>query len=72
MTINQQIHLVSRPTGEASVGDGFYIAQLANLVCLPSFGNGLIDAFAGFPGPLRFEARFEKSLNDSTKAVSGL
>ena len=45
-------------TGEASVGDGFYIAQLANLVCLPSFGNGLIDAFAGFPGPLRFEARF--------------
>lgn len=44
--------------GEAAVGDGFLISQLANLTCLPSFGNPGIDMFGGFPGPVLFEARF--------------
>lgn len=43
--------------GSAEVRDGFYIAQLANLLCLPSFG-GLLDPVSGFPGPLYFQARF--------------
>jgi hypothetical protein len=45
-------------TGEAAVRDGFLITQLANLTCLPSFGNAGIDQFGGFPGPVLFEARF--------------
>ncbi len=45
-------------TGEASVGDGFFLTQLANLTCMPSLGNALIDAIGGYPGPLLFEARF--------------
>jgi len=45
-------------TGEAVVGDGFYITQLADLTCLPSFGNPLLDAIGGFPGPFLFESRF--------------
>lgn len=47
--------------GAAEVHDGFYIAQVANLECLPSFGSPLIDGAAGFPGPLLFQARFRVS-----------
>lgn len=43
--------------GSTEVRDGFYVAQLANLLCLPSFG-GLLDPVSGFPGPLYFQARF--------------
>jgi hypothetical protein len=49
--------------GVAEVNQGFYIAQLANLVCMPELdGNGTglgMDAIAGFPGPMLFEARFK-------------
>jgi hypothetical protein len=45
-------------SGEAGVGDGFLVTQLANLTCLPSFGDPGIDSFTGFPGPVLFEARF--------------
>lgn len=50
-------------TGSAEVGDGFYITQLANLVCLPSFNTGVglsafVDAIGGFPGPFLFQSRF--------------
>jgi hypothetical protein len=49
--------------GEAQVGDGFYVIQLANLVCMPAFSDGtslgnLYDAIGGFPGPFLYEARF--------------
>jgi hypothetical protein len=44
--------------GAAEVGDGFYISQLANLVCLPSFKNAVIDQAGGFPGPFLFQSRF--------------
>ena len=50
-------------TGAAEVHDGFYITQLANLICLPSFNSGsfvgaAVDKLGGFPGPFRFQARF--------------
>jgi hypothetical protein len=50
-------------TGTAEVHDGFYIAQLANLVCMPSFNTGVglsafVDAIGGFPGPFLFQSRF--------------
>jgi hypothetical protein len=50
-------------TGFAEVHDEFYIAQLANLVCMRSFYDGtdfsaVVDRFAGFPGPFLFQARF--------------
>jgi hypothetical protein len=49
--------------GAAEMSQGFFIAQLANLVCMPeldgvSTGFGM-DAIAGFPGPMLFEARFK-------------
>jgi len=45
--------------GSTEVGtNGSYTAQLANLLCLPSFG-GLLDPVSGFPGPLYFQARFK-------------
>jgi hypothetical protein len=45
--------------GTAEVREGFYIAQLANLLCMPSFdANGIVDLIGGFPGMLYFEARF--------------
>ncbi|HTR52030.1 MAG TPA: hypothetical protein VMJ10_15060 [Kofleriaceae bacterium] len=57
-------------TGAAEVhnvpGGTYYISQIADLVCMPSFtgttgtGTGaLIDSVAGFPGPMLFEARFQ-------------
>jgi hypothetical protein len=46
-------------TGTAEVNEGSYIIQIANLVCLPSFGVPLIDNATGLPGPLLFEARFD-------------
>jgi hypothetical protein len=50
-------------TGVAQVKDGFYIAQFANLICMPSFnvGNFLsaaVDTLGGFPGPFLFQSRF--------------
>jgi hypothetical protein len=50
-------------TGLAQVGDGFYITQLANLVCMPSFNVGTflsaaVDQLGGFPGPFLFQSRF--------------
>ena len=45
-------------TGVAEVHPGYYISQLANLLCMPATGNSGIDGFAGFPGPLLFDARF--------------
>jgi hypothetical protein len=50
-------------TGFAEVHDGFYITQLANLVCMPSFSTGggvsaLVDVIGGFPGPFLFQSRF--------------
>jgi hypothetical protein len=50
-------------TGLAEVHDGFYIAQLANLICMPSFNVGtpisaIVDQLGGFPGPFLFQARF--------------
>ena len=44
--------------GTAEVREGFYIAQLANLLCMPSFDGGLVDMIGGFPGMVYFEARF--------------
>jgi hypothetical protein len=49
--------------GEAQVGDGFYVIQLANIVCMPAFSDGsplgnLLDGASGFPGPFLYEARF--------------
>src|SRR5262249_31707136 len=42
-------------TGLAEVHDGFYVSQLANLICMPSFNvDGLsaaVDQIGGFPGP---------------------
>lgn len=48
-------------TGIAEVHDGFFISQLANLVCLPAFDGGFLDSVAGFPGPFLFESRFRVS-----------
>ncbi len=48
-------------TGAAEVHDGYYISQLANLICMPPFGDALIDGVAGFPGPLFFQSRFRIS-----------
>lgn len=48
-------------TGVAEKHDGFYISQVANLECMPSFGSAAIDGVAGFPGPLLFQARFRVS-----------
>jgi hypothetical protein len=50
-------------TGLAEVHDGFYISQLANLICMPSFNTGsgfgpAVDSSGGFPGPFLFESRF--------------
>jgi len=45
--------------GAAEVNQGFYITQLANLVCMPQLDHGFLDAVAGFPGPFLFEARFK-------------
>lgn len=50
-------------TGFAEVHDEFYIAQLANLICMRPFYDGtdlsaVVDRFAGFPGPFLFQARF--------------
>jgi hypothetical protein len=49
--------------GAAEMNQGFFIAQLANLVCMPELdgvGTGFgMDAIAGFPGPMLFEARFK-------------
>ena len=50
-------------TGFAEVHDGFYITQLANLICMPSFNvgtflSGAVDVIGGFPGPFLFQARF--------------
>jgi hypothetical protein len=50
-------------TGLAEVHDGFYISQLANLICMPSFSTGgglsaLVDIIGGFPGPFLFQSRF--------------
>jgi hypothetical protein len=50
-------------TGVAEVHDGFYISQLANLICMPSFNIGtpvsaLVDGLGGFPGPFLFQSRF--------------
>lgn len=44
--------------GSAEVHDGFYIAQIANLQCMPAF-DPLVSQVAGFPGPLLFQARFK-------------
>lgn len=44
--------------GFAEVHEGFTNVQLSNLVCLPSFGNNLIDFISGFPGPFLFQAKF--------------
>ena len=43
--------------GRAEVRDGYYISQIANLVCMPAFG-GLPDSVGGFPGPFMYEAAF--------------
>ena len=43
--------------GGASVGDGYYIDTLANLQCMPSFGQ-ILDYVGGFPGPLLIQATF--------------
>lgn len=43
--------------GRAEVRDGYYISQIANLVCMPAFG-GLPDLVGGFPGPFAYEAAF--------------
>jgi hypothetical protein len=50
-------------TGFAEVHDGFYVSQLANLICMPAFSTGggvssLVDAVGGFPGPFLFQSRF--------------
>jgi uncharacterized protein (DUF779 family) len=50
-------------TGFAEVHDGFYIAQLANLICMSSFNVGtpisaIVDQLGGFPGPFLFQSRF--------------
>ena len=49
--------------GSAEVHDGFYISELANLICMPAFSTGsgvsaLVDAIGGFPGPFLFRSRF--------------
>jgi hypothetical protein len=49
--------ILARGSAEAS-DNGSYTIQLANLLCLPSFG-GLLDPASGFPGPVYFQARFK-------------
>lgn len=45
--------------GAAEVNQGFFISQLANLVCMPALDGNFLDAVSGFPGPMLFEARFK-------------
>jgi hypothetical protein len=44
--------------GESEVRDGFYVSEIANLLCMPAFGDSSVDPIGGFPGPLLFEARY--------------
>jgi hypothetical protein len=44
--------------GVSEVRTGYYISQIANLLCMPAFSDGLVDQVGGFPGPFLFEARF--------------
>ena len=58
--------------GTAEVREGFYIAQLANLLCMPSFDGGLVDMIGGFPGMVYFEGALPRDPEDGAAMRSAL